>query len=776
MTATKHADYEGSPFTAALYYASLGWRVLPIRPGSKHPPMGSWQHAATTNPGVITNWYQGLYRNHGVGILTGPTSGIWVLDVDVSDGKRGDETLAELESIHGPLPPTVRAITGSGGSHIFFKDPGGVPIRNSASTRLGPGLDIRGNGGVVVAAPTIHPNGHPYAWEIDHGPDEITTADTPQWLLELAADPQPAAKIERTGLKIGDTDSIAARINADHRWHDVLYADGWQLHHTDHTNHDTHWTRPGKNVRDGSSAVLHHPDGPFTVFTTAVQALQQPWAAVNGGTGWTYSLFGYVAATRHHGDRSECARTYRHAANAQIVTMDSTRHAHQALTDEANSDWDPTDLATISALIRTGNYQPTTPEILHVDKSIPLLYPGRINSLFGESGGGKTWVALAAIAETTRNGQRALLIDYEDAPAGIAERLVALGLSDNEIALIDYVNPTTGLSELSVAEITKRTHTYRLIVIDSTGEAMAAGGVDPNADAEVARWFVLIRQLTRLDGGPAVLILDHVPKAADAPSAYAIGSQRKRAAVSGAAYRIDTLREPAKGRDGKLRLTVAKDRPGNRAKSTTAAIVDIISDGDTVELMIHLSDAQAAAAEGRRFRPTVLMERISRWLEINPGASTRQIFASVTGKRETLQEALEVLTAEGWVAAEAGERGGKSYRSQRSFRELDDTGTDVGNPVDNHGSAHRSPTAAPPRPTAAHRGPTAARPRSESPDDRGPVVPPPFGGTRGRGRTATPENTPTAAPNPENTPKPPTAAPPHTRKSSNAPPHSTPAC
>lgn len=719
MTAAEHTDDDdGSPLEAALYYASLGWRVLPIRPGGKHPPMNSWQHAATTDPAVITNWYRGLYRDHGVGILTGPTSGIWVLDVDVSDGKRGDETLAALETMHGPLPATVRSITGSGGYHIYFNDPG-VPIRNSASTRLGPGLDVRADGGQVVAAPTVHPNGRPYAWEIGYGPDEIAVADAPAWLLELVtADPEPRVKIERaTGVKIGDDDSIAARINADHRWHDVLYADGWQLHHADRATGDTHWTRPGKDVRSGSSAVLHEPDGPFAVFSTddAVRALQQPWATTRTGDGWAYGLFGYIAATRHHGDRSECARAYRHVVNAtqaQIVTMDGAHHAHQVLTDDQpDSDWDPIDLSAISALVRSGDYQPTTPEILAVEQSIPLLYPGRINSLFGESGGGKTWVALAAVAEVVRAGGRVLIVDYEDAPAGIAERLVALGLTDDEIALVDYVNPTTGIG-LGVTELAKRAHTYRLVVLDSTGEAMAAGGVDPNADAEVARWFVLVRQLTRLDGGPAVVVLDHVPKATDAPSAYAIGSQRKRAAVTGAAYRVDTLREPAKGRDGKLRLTVAKDRPGNRAKGTTAAVVDLTSDGETVQMRFHLSDAQAAAAEGRRFRPTVLMERISRWLEIHPGASTRQLLASVTGKRETLQAALEVLVAEGWVVAEDGQRGGRSYTSTRPFRELDDGEEGVENP-----------DCGPPRPTAAHRGPTAARPRSEGPMTAAPTTP-----------------------------------------------------
>ena len=79
-----------------------------------------------------------------IGIATGHASRIWVLDVDIADGKRGDETLAALEATHGPLPDTHEVVTGSGGRHLYFAWPDGIDIRNDQSGRLGPGLDIRG--------------------------------------------------------------------------------------------------------------------------------------------------------------------------------------------------------------------------------------------------------------------------------------------------------------------------------------------------------------------------------------------------------------------------------------------------------------------------------------------------------------------------------------------------------------------------------------------------------------------------------------------------------
>lgn len=335
--------------------------------------------------------------------------------------------------------------------------------------------------------------------------------------------------------------------------------------------------------------------------------------------------------------------------------------------DIDDDEWTPIDLCEIARRMRDGNHQPTSPTVLAVDGALPLFYAERVNSLFGESGGGKTWVALAALCETVRNGERGLFVDYEDNANGITERLVLLGLDDEQIGRVDYVNPTSGIGP-GVDAIENRGNSYRLIVVDSTGEAMAAGGVDSNADREVAQWFTLIKRLCRTPGGPAVVVLDHIPKAADSPSAFAIGSQRKRAAVTGAAYRVDTLKEPAKGRDGKLKLTVAKDRLGNRPKGSTAAVVDV-SSADTVTLAFHVSEGTTAAAEGGRFRPTVYMERVSRWLESNPGASRRETKVGVVGKSEHVATATDVLIDEGWIIAIPGLRGASNLSVVRPFRD-----------------------------------------------------------------------------------------------------------
>ena len=173
----------------ALGYAHRGWRVIPIRPGEKHPPIPRWQEAATTLEETIVTWWTGPYANHGIGIATGPASGIFVLDIDDKEGNRGYDTLNDLETAHSPLPETLTVITGSGGNHLYFTYPANQTIRNDHGRRLGSGLDIRGEGGQVVAPGSTHPNGTTY--EFDADTEHLEPQPAPQWLLTLLQDPEP---------------------------------------------------------------------------------------------------------------------------------------------------------------------------------------------------------------------------------------------------------------------------------------------------------------------------------------------------------------------------------------------------------------------------------------------------------------------------------------------------------------------------------------------------------------------------------------------------------
>jgi hypothetical protein len=113
----------------------------------------------------------------GVAIRTGVESGLLVLDVDVPEGGAG--ALAALERAHGKLPMTATVLTGGGGQHLYFRHTG-QEVRNSAG-RLGVGIDVRADGGYVVAPPTVHESGRHYVWT--RSLDRQPLADPPAWLL-----------------------------------------------------------------------------------------------------------------------------------------------------------------------------------------------------------------------------------------------------------------------------------------------------------------------------------------------------------------------------------------------------------------------------------------------------------------------------------------------------------------------------------------------------------------------------------------------------------------
>ena len=171
---------------AAIVLAKRGWRVLPVKLKQKKPPLiDEWQNLATTNIEQIQTWWQ-QWQDANVGIATGEESNLLVLDVDFDPDKDldGNDVLAELERSHGALPHTVEVLTPRGGRHLYFLYPKGHDIRNSVGL-LGRGLDIRSEGGYVVAPSSILLNGRPYAWDVDHHPDETPLAALSDWLLTL---------------------------------------------------------------------------------------------------------------------------------------------------------------------------------------------------------------------------------------------------------------------------------------------------------------------------------------------------------------------------------------------------------------------------------------------------------------------------------------------------------------------------------------------------------------------------------------------------------------
>jgi hypothetical protein len=161
---------------AALKLAAKGLRVFPCKERGKEPAIYDNLRRATTDENTIYGWWRS--RDFNIGIATGPGSGIWVLDID---GEDGEALLHKLETEFSTLPATVEVITGAG-RHLYFRWCKATPIRDSQDNPALPGIDTRGDGGYVLAPPSMHPSGRRYAWSVDTA---SAIADAPAWLITV---------------------------------------------------------------------------------------------------------------------------------------------------------------------------------------------------------------------------------------------------------------------------------------------------------------------------------------------------------------------------------------------------------------------------------------------------------------------------------------------------------------------------------------------------------------------------------------------------------------
>jgi hypothetical protein len=209
---------------AAIAYAGLGWSVVPIARRSKRPLI-AWTALQTraADESEIHDWFR-RWPGANIAVVTGALSGLVVLDIDPGHG--GADSLAELEGRHGPLPDSVEAITGGGGRHLYFRHPGAV-VHNRAG--LAPGIDVRGDGGMVVAPPSVHPSGRTYEWKASHLPGTRPPAVLPAWLLaELRPDAiargHPVGywrELVRDGVPEGRRNNTVASLTGHLLWHGV---------------------------------------------------------------------------------------------------------------------------------------------------------------------------------------------------------------------------------------------------------------------------------------------------------------------------------------------------------------------------------------------------------------------------------------------------------------------------------------------------------------------------------------------------------------------------
>jgi len=159
----------------ALYYSKIfHWKVFPCK--NKIPATPHGFKDASSDPEQIKKYF--TCKGFNIGIATGEASGFFVLDVDVKNNAGGRDSLIELESQFGELPRTVFSVTQSGGNHFYFLSNPKVKCK----TGFRKGLDIKSDGGYIIAPPSKTNNGE-YKWI--NSPDDTPIAEAPEWLFNF---------------------------------------------------------------------------------------------------------------------------------------------------------------------------------------------------------------------------------------------------------------------------------------------------------------------------------------------------------------------------------------------------------------------------------------------------------------------------------------------------------------------------------------------------------------------------------------------------------------
>jgi len=159
-------------------YCRFGWSVVPIEPRGKESTV-RWHTYQHRQPEMteIGDWFN-RWPGANLAIVTGIVSALVALDLDPR--RCGESSLERLEQEHSSLPETVEAATGGGGRHIYFAHPGGI-VRERID--LAPGIDLHGDGGYLVAPPSVHASGESYRWV--RSPEVFPLQPLPNWLLNI---------------------------------------------------------------------------------------------------------------------------------------------------------------------------------------------------------------------------------------------------------------------------------------------------------------------------------------------------------------------------------------------------------------------------------------------------------------------------------------------------------------------------------------------------------------------------------------------------------------
>jgi ABC-type dipeptide/oligopeptide/nickel transport system ATPase component len=641
-------------------------------------PLVDWKQYYTTraNEDQIIAWFEN--STNGIGLVTGYNS-IEMLEcerraIDTGLHKEAAKLAAKADIVElwNLFYTSYVEDSASGGRHWIYRiDDNPVPGNKVfAHDKDGQVLfESRGLGGFTIISPSQAVDGR--AWKTIKGhPSTIPTLTWAQReqivsifktfdrkpvkdVIGIRSTPKP---LPAGQLRPGDD------YNAKGSWRQLLEPLGWTKAYSSRGTH--YLIRPGKN--DGISATIRDESRCLYVFSSNAQPFE---------TEIPYSLFGALALLNFNSDFKATARKLAqdgYGSNITYINEAADPVEHLAVDPDTgeilqHSSWYPKPLD-----LSDTNDEPE-PQFLARDDGKHLFYRGKVNGIIGESESGKSWIALATVAQAIATGNKVAYIDFEDSMRSIRNRI------DSQLSLVTYANPDEALGWQTSAEFYSAIADQGpdLIIVDGVNAAMTLMGLNLVDNADATKFSqTILKPLTKND--VCVITVDHVTKSKENRGNNAIGAQAKRADISGASYIVTVVAPFGRGLRGELRMSVAKDRPGHvRAFAQEAKFVgSAILNSDALTGQVRFQVRPAMAHDD--FRPTHYMEKISRLLEASTEAMSKNaIEKAVGGKAETVRQAAQMLINEGYLFISNGARNSVLCKLERKYREVDDPKSDI---------------------------------------------------------------------------------------------------
>jgi hypothetical protein len=311
----------------------------------------------------------------------------------------------------------------------------------------------------------------------------------------------------------------------------------------------------------------------------------------------------------------------------------------------------------------SGEMSPEKPSASEVLPGKFMLYRGRMNEQHGEPGIGKSNVSLLFAMQEIHAGRDVIYIDPEDSVFGICRRLAALGAKrESVVKHLHYINPS--VDQLWKLQLWAFHCRPSLVILDGLSRAMMLDDKDEDRAKEVLE-FISAHVRPFLFSEAAVLISDHVTKSKDSRGRHSRGSGAKLGEWDGVSYEVDLIKAYTPTQAGALSLKICKDRNGGVGQIGEVALEIHFSPGED-----GITKHEFVVPSKKEFKPTQCMEKVSRFLEINPDAGSKDVRDMGGFQAQRIDQAIRHLEEAGFIKKESGGPRNKTrFKVLRPYRE-----------------------------------------------------------------------------------------------------------